>query len=328
MKMKLCPYCGKEISGEAVLCKYCHNLLIGDDESIADHVPEEEQDDGRTRVFTKEEMNAFDDKTRAFVMPENVTAGVIEDKPAPGTQQDNFSDRGYIPTDNYDDDSYEEEYEDDYDDDTSDSDADAKKRLFVITACITIGILVIIIAAIFVGMKLFGVKGGDNSSKNASQTRKISAKADDDTSESAADVINSVISDDTSSTVKTESSSTADSSAAEVTSSEADSSSKADDSSSKTETSSETTTTTSVTESTASSTTSTTTSATSASNGSVDESTVLAAASSQIDGNVTSSEFRVDDGNFVYYYFYTDNGHGYSVAYNKGSGSAIVVQNY
>lgn len=326
MKTKLCPYCQKEISDEAVLCKYCHNLLIDDDGNIKESEPAEELDDGRTRVFTKEEMNAFDDKTRAFVMPDSV----IADEPAGGAQQENFAERqsqSYIPADDgYDD--YDEEYEDDYEDEHTDSDADAKKRLFVITACITIGILVIVIAAIFVGMKLFGVKNDDSSSKVSAAPKNISSEADENSSEEVSDIIDSTVPDAASSVSSAEDSSTAEmSSAADTASSASDSSSETDDTSSKSDTaSSEASSSTASVDS--KSDTSSSAAVTDTPSSSVDESTVLAAAAGQIDGNVTSSEFRTDDGRFVYYYFFTDNGHGYSVAYNKTTGEAVVVQNY
>ncbi len=325
MKTKLCPYCHKEISEEAVLCKYCHNLLIDDDGNLTEAKPSEAVDDGRTIVFTKEEMNAFDDKTRAFVMPDSV----IADEPAQEVRQAAFTERqpqNYIPDDNvYDD--YDENYEDDYDE-QPDSDADAKKRLFVITACITIGILVVVIAAIFVGMRLFGVRSNDSSSKVTTASKNISSEADEDSSEEISDIIDSTVSDyDDSSAATTKDSSTADlSSAADTTSSVSDASSKTDDTGSDPDTSSSTTTSTAAVDSEAD--TSSSAVVTDTPSGNVDESTVLAAAASQIDGNVTSSEFRTDDGNFVYYYFFTDNGHGYSVAYNKNTGSAVVVQNY
>ena len=54
MNTKICPYCHEEISEDAILCKFCHNLLTDDDE---DNTPAAEQEDSeeRTRVFSKAE---------------------------------------------------------------------------------------------------------------------------------------------------------------------------------------------------------------------------------------------------------------------------------
>ena len=54
----------------------------------------------------------------------------------------------------------------------------------------------------------------------------------------------------------------------------------------------------------------------------------VAAISSQIDGEIDNYTYREDDATYSYYCFYTTDGHGYSVAYNKNDGSCIIVQNY
>ena len=172
MKKKICPYCGKELSGEAVLCKYCHNLLIDEDGRMTE-TEDNALDDDRTKVFSKPE----DDRTKRFVLPDNgEEKGVIADAGA----DDVFSGSGFDDYDDYDDDDDDEAY-DDYEENA------ARKRLFIITAVITVGILIVVIAAILMGMKLFGKKG-QNDGANSAVAAKPAQTAPADTEESQPEV--------------------------------------------------------------------------------------------------------------------------------------------
>lgn len=91
-----------------------------------------------------------------------------------------------------------------------------------------------------------------------------------------------------------------------------------------TETSAPDTETTTTTTTTASDTETTTT--TSAESG--DSAKAVAAITAQIDGKVSSYEYRTEDAGFMYYYVFTEDGHGYSAAYNKADGSVVLVQSY
>ena len=99
-----------------------------------------------------------------------------------------------------------------------------------------------------------------------------------------------------------------------------------------TETTTTTTTTASDTETTTTTTTTAdskpdeTTTTTSAESG--DSAKAVAAITAQIDGKVSSYEYRTEDAGFMYYYFFTEDGHGYSAAYNKADGSVVLVQSY
>lgn len=100
--------------------------------------------------------------------------------------------------------------------------------------------------------------------------------------------------------------------------------------------STDTTTTTTTTASDTETTTTTTTTAdskpdettTTASAESGDSAKAVAAITAQIDGKVSSYEYRTEDAGFMYYYVFTEDGHGYSAAYNKADGSVVLVQSY
>ena len=323
MKTKTCPYCGKDLSGEAVLCKYCHNLLIDEDGNMT---AEAGLDDDKTRVFKKPDD---DDMTKRFVLPDTGSddrgrgkkSGVIADARA----DDVFAGDDF---DDYQEDDFDDSY-DDYDDEN-----DAKKRLFIITAVITIGVLVIVIAAILIGMRIVGKKD-TGSTANAPVAAKPanSAAADESTDDnaggqpadnteasSAAD--NNVLVTDPNSSQGDSSDVGTDSQSDEskldfAASSQDDSHSSAvnyADSNSDTDSSSSS-------------------QASDSSAAEVDvselESTVRAAVAGEIGDDITGSQFRTEENGYAYYYFFTDDGaHGYSVAYNTATGDYVCEQNY
>ncbi|MBR1382424.1 MAG: zinc-ribbon domain-containing protein, partial [Ruminococcus sp.] len=57
MEMKTCPHCGKEIQKEAILCKYCHSLLVEQNDANDDDSPA----NGDTIIFRKTDIAKDDD---------------------------------------------------------------------------------------------------------------------------------------------------------------------------------------------------------------------------------------------------------------------------
>ncbi|MBR1863610.1 MAG: hypothetical protein IJ806_05950 [Ruminococcus sp.] len=362
MKNKVCPYCGKELSPEAVLCKYCHNLLIDDDEDL----------DDKTKVFSKQDIEDAD-KTKPFKVPDSKNAmpkkkaePVINEAPAAndayqgGAADEGYDGDGYDGYDDYDD--YGDEYEDD--DLYYDEDEESKKRMFIIIAVITVAVLVVIIGAIVVGMHLFGSGSGtkNNNSKAPAQTRPISSvivdtedpelgsSSEDEESEGQdLAVVESTPSSETVSEAESssEAGESADSSSEEAEDSQdngSDDSQAADDTSSQASDSSDdgpnyvvgaddsrNTAVSSTAPETSEPDSSSSAGDSSQASGGNYESLALSAASDRMTGELVSSQFREDDGEYAYYYFFTNDGgaeHGYSVAYNKASGTAIVAQAY
>ena len=268
-------------------------------------------------MFTKQEAQEYEEKTRAFTVPKQPEEPT-EFFSTPIADSHDNNDGYENHQDNYDNGGYPDDENDYSDDDTEDNDDASRKKLFAITATITVGILVVVILAIVAGYKIFGF-GGTNNKTTTTTKPKTAVAADDDSKGGVfVDTESSAVSADTNTTT----SQPADESSTSATETSAPD----------TETTTTTTTTASDTETTTTTTTTAdskpdeTTTTTSAESG--DSAKAVAAITAQIDGKVSSYEYRTEDAGFMYYYVFTEDGHGYSAAYNKADGSVVLVQSY
>ena len=268
-------------------------------------------------MFTKQEAQEYEEKTRAFTVPKQPEEPT-EFFSTPIADSHDNNDGYENHQDNYDNGGYSDDENDYSDDDTEDNDDASRKKLFAITATITVGILVVVILAIVAGYKIFGF-GGTNNKTTTTTKPKTTVAADDDSKGGVfVDTESSAVSADTNTTT---------SQPADENSTPATETSAPD-----TETTTTTTTTASDTETTTTTTTTAdskpdeTTTTTSGESG--DSAKAVAAITAQIDGKVSSYEYRTEDAGFMYYYVFTEDGHGYSAAYNKADGSVVLVQSY
>ncbi|MCD8095983.1 MAG: hypothetical protein LUE12_07650 [Ruminococcus sp.] len=248
MKTKNCPFCSKKISDEAIICKYCHRLLIDEngndiqpDEAVAAAEDMEEitidketieaaknyseqtaVSEDKTIIYSKEDLlnalndsseiddseakdsfengytyeNETEDNSESFENTDYDEYYSSEESQSENSFDDHtdFSDFQVFAdelenTDN--DKTYQNDNElSDYQDEGDEQTGDDPRRTFIITAIITVGILIIIIAAVCVGFRLFGMGSDDESSSAViTTTPKTTASAEEDSTASAVEYV-------------------------------------------------------------------------------------------------------------------------------------------
>jgi hypothetical protein len=204
LKTRSCPFCGESISEEAILCKYCHNLLIdengndieaqtaGEVEEVveADEIEQntdtadvetaaepEDSEDGndKTIVYSKEELKkAMEQAAAERIDSEEIVETAQKNLDEYEEEYDDSDEAVY--TEDYDDETEVYTYDDEEEPEEEEIEGEGEiagydpKRTFLITAIITLGILIIIIAAVSVGYKLFGFADDSTSSATVAAT--------------------------------------------------------------------------------------------------------------------------------------------------------------
>lgn len=411
MATKECPYCHKEIADEAILCKYCHNLLIGSNQDIesaaiagrerAKHrnavnasnavdqalgrkpAAPRSSDEELTREFSTVDAAELEEKTRAFTVPkqpapQRPAAQPKRPEPQPARQpgpqpsrqpaaqsNDRYyddDDRYYDDNDGYYDDTYpqDERYEDNrrsagrnyddddrydddgryYEDEDYEDSSDKKKKIFIITALITVSVIAVVALAIFVGYKLVGFAKNDSSS-NPAITRSSSitraTKYPDSSSDSSSDsekTTTTTKKSETEQTTDTETGTETQPTETETQPTETETQSETQPTQSETQQSETQPTQQSETQPTQQSETQPTqqsdTQPTQTQPSGTDQAQILAnvsaALSYQNASGIKSYEYRSEDAGAVYLYVFTNDDHAYSVAYFKATGQSTIVQ--
>ncbi len=269
-------------------------------------------------MFTKQEAQEYEEKTRAFTVPKQPEEPTeFFSTPIADSHDNNDGSENY--QDNYDNGGYPDDENDYSDDDTEDNDDASRKKLFAITATITVGILVVVILAIVAGYKIFGFGGTNNKTTTTTKPKTAVAADDDSKGEACLSIPRAVQFLPTQIPLPHSRLTKAQhqppkllhliqkqrqlpqqlpqiqklqqlpqlqqiqslTKLQQLHQLRAEILQKA-----------------------------------------------VAAITAQIDGKVSSYEYRTEDAGFMYYYVFTEDGHGYSAAYNKQTAQVVLVQNY